>query len=103
MSERRQDWECYQLLHGGEGPRGERVTVLGCGVWYDAEEAARHAAEYFDDEEMRRERMFHDDFDDGFQTVEVCEDRSDCPGRIFEVRCEVVRKYTATERVTTDN
>ena len=87
------EWNCWQLLHGGEGPRGEQVTVF-CSA--SAHEAAEQAAEYFDDQEQRELRCGNDGFDGAVQHVEVEGDGQ--PTTRHEVVCEVKRVYTSVVR-----
>lgn len=85
------EWACWQLLNGGEGPRGEHVLVVSPS-YITAERAAEEAAEYFDDEEIRQECMAESDVDGLWRVIEV--ETADGPKR-FSVQTEVVRKYKA--------
>lgn len=87
--ELRKEWDCWQLLNGGEGPRGEHVLVMSPS-YITAERAAEEAAEHFDDEEIRQECMAESDVDGLWRVIEV--ETAAGPKR-FSVQTEVVRKY----------
>lgn len=89
--ELRKEWDCWQLINGGEGPRGEHVLVMSPS-YITAERAAEEAAEYFDDEEIRREGITDSNVDGLWRVIEV--ETVDGPKR-FSVQTEVVRKYKA--------
>jgi hypothetical protein len=88
--ESRREWQCWELLHGGEGPRGRDVVVIG--LPKSAKTAAEEAAEYFDAIEDREQPGV--DLDGTEQFIEV--DTSEGPKR-FSVVTEVVRKHEARE------
>jgi hypothetical protein len=83
------EFECYDLLHGGEGPRGDKVTVF---VGNNRSDAAEEAATYFDDVEQRKERCGNDCFDGAVRYIEVV--GPDGRSTKHEVSCEVTRSYT---------
>lgn len=93
---------CYQILHAGEGERGQSVDVMGrarAGEWY-----ATQAGEYFDDVWLGSVGVgaeeAADECNGSVHHIEVC-----YPGREperFVVRCRVTRKYEA-EPSTIDN
>lgn len=87
------EWRCYKLLHGGEGPRGDHVDIMGT---RDRGTASEEAAEYFDDCEQRKERAGNDLFDGGWNYIEVVGE--DGRATKHEVVCEVKRVYTAVIR-----
>ena len=84
------EFECWELLHGGECPRGQQVTVF---VGNNRCDAAEEAAEYFDDLERHKERCGNDRFDGSVQYIEVVS--KDGKSSKHEVVCEVKRVYTA--------
>lgn len=86
------EWQCWDILHAGEGERGESVVVMGG----DASSAAEEAAEYFDDLEQARERISDEAFDGGTHYVEVV-DHSGLSVK-HEVVCSVVRHYQSVIR-----
>jgi hypothetical protein len=87
------EWRCWKLLHAGEGPRGEDVTVF-CAA--DPREAAEQAAEYFDDQEQRKQCGGNDMFDGDVQYIEV--EGEGFKTTRHEVECEVKRVYTSVVR-----
>ena len=87
------EWKCYELLHGGEGPRGDDVLVF-CS--HDRGEAAEQAAEYFDDQWQHKERCGNDCLDGTTHHSEVV--GPDGRSTTHEVICEVKRSYTAVIR-----
>lgn len=87
------EWRCYKLLHAGEGPRGDHVDVV-CSN--NRAEAAEEAAQYFDDQEQLKERCGNDEFDGGWQYIDVV--GQDGYSTRHEVLCEVKRIYTAVIR-----
>lgn len=91
---RRKEWKCYQITHAGEGERGQSTLVMSP---YSIEpyEAARLAAEYFDDAEQLREHCSDGDFDGGQHVIEVVDEADQRFGRFF-VRCAVKRQYTTS-------
>lgn len=94
------EWTCYRILHDGEGPRGEKVTVM-TPHYANPEEAACLAADYFDDAEQLKERSQdnNDQFDGTEQVIEVCS-TEDCHGKGYKLRthCTVQRKYMVVIR-----
>jgi hypothetical protein len=83
------EWRCYELLHGGEGPRGDHVDVV-CSD--NRAEAAEEAAQHFDDCEQRAAGDGNDEFDGSWQYIEVV--GQDGRSTKHEVVCEVKRVYT---------
>jgi hypothetical protein len=82
------EFKCYDLLHGGEGPRGDSTTVC---TSPNRSDAAEEAANYFDDLEQHKERCGHDPFDGAVRYIEVV--GPDGKSTKHSVFCEVLRKY----------
>lgn len=94
------EWTCYQILHDGEGPRGEKVIIM-TPHYANPDEAAELAAEYFNDQEQHQERTWNDNdqFNGTEQEIEVCcSDDRDSKGYKFRVYCTVKRKYKVVIR-----
>jgi hypothetical protein len=87
-------WRCYQLLHAGEGPRGDYVDVEPFD--YDRDEAAEEAAELFDNQDIAKQCGGNDMCHGSVHYIEVVCDE----GRStkHEVLCEVKRHYTCVVR-----
>ena len=88
------DLWCYEITHDGEGDRGNKVLVMS-GYGHRAPEYyAQEAAEYFQDQEQRQERMDDSAFHGTSTVIEV----ADYPGKPdlrFRVHCTVARSYHA--------
>jgi hypothetical protein len=87
------EWQCWQLRHCGEGPRGEMVTVF---CENSPAAAAEQAAEYFDDCEQRATGYDDQAFDGNVHHIEVV--GCDFKATRHEVVCEVMRRYKAVVR-----
>lgn len=87
--------ECYEILHAGEGPRGRLIPVIrrpGNAVTEYAEEAARWL-----DVRQGLEQGWSELGHRNVHHIEVV-GHPWHPGPLrFAVRCEVVRRYTASE------
>jgi len=104
MSERREKWECYETLHGGEGHRGQRVVVNPC--WprggYPIDQAAEAAAAHFHELDDRKNGPFA--FEEG-ETLDYYVEVVESPekSQFFRVRLEVQFKFTANPSDVTAN
>lgn len=87
-------WRCYELLHGGEGPRGDFFDVEPFD--YDRDEAAEEAAELFDDREIKKQCGGNDMCHGTVQFIEVVDEEG--LSTKHEVRCEVKRHYMCRVR-----
>ena len=85
---RRKEWTCHELLHGGEGPRGRDVIVM-TPHYSDPREAAEEAAAYFEEIDMREQNYGYDDADGGEMWIEV-----EACGE-FRVRCKIKLTFLA--------
>lgn len=84
----RKEWQCYELLHGGEGPRGRDVVVM-TPHYADQREAAEEAAAYFEGIDRREQDYGYDDADGMELWVEV----ADCG--YFCVKCKIKATFLA--------
>lgn len=92
----RHRWECWEILHDGEGPRGRRIVVNSIHPLRTPEEAAEAAAEDLHDREARQEGYDCPAcaFDGSSQVIEV---ETEQGPQCFRVRCRVKVEYEATK------
>jgi len=96
---RKQEWNCYEITHAGEGERGRSVMVVDPRC-ISPDCAAEEAARYFDNAEMRLEDLTQCDFEGTQQVIDVVD--ADQSWR-YRVSCEVTRQYTAAPEPAPDN
>lgn len=88
--DRRKEWQCYELLHGGEGPRGRDVLVMTPYYAPDAF-AAEEAARYFEEIDMRDQAY-------GFTEADGSEHWIEVEGHgVYRVTCHAELSFCATK------